>query len=363
MFFEIVVRLIEPKEVMRYFYSQDDNTLHHKFKPNAKGRYKTTEFDTDYNINSLGLRDREYSALKPANTFRILMLGDSFTEGDGVSSDETFSKLLEVKLRDLQGSQQYEVINAGVGSYSPLLEYLYLKNYGLQLHPDLVILNFDLSDVYDDISYTQTARFNPQGTPLGVSATAEPPGLLKGPVATVKDWFKANVRLYNFIRIRITPQLEMAKRQGVFNGDIRHDKYALLRETYVDADSNWALTWKYLLLIRDLLKSEGVDFWLTVYPYGLQIHPKEWKSGREYWQFKQDTVYSAWPQEKMERWAARNGIRSLNMCPDFKEASKAAFPLYLDNNGHWVASGHQLVSNLLYKTLQPYLLERLKGTK
>ncbi len=356
---EIAVRLLEPREVMRYFYSVDDPILHHRFKPNATGWYKTNEFNTDYTINSLGLRDKEYSLEKPAATFRILMLGDSFTEGDGVHSNETFSKRLEEKLQSLPSSTRYEVINAGVGSYSTLLEYLYLKNYGLQLNPDLVILNFDLSDVYDDYTYTALAQFDEHGVPVAVRPEPEERGLLKGPVASIKDWFKNNMQLYNFIRIRITPQIELMKREeGNFNGDIRRDKYALLRESYVDNDSNWALTYKYLLLIRDLLNERGVDFWLTVYPYGLQVHPQEWKSGREYWRFKQDTVYSTWPQEKLARWATSKGIKAINLCPDFRERSKAVFPLFLDNNGHWVAAGHQVVADALYRTLLPYLRER-----
>ncbi len=362
-FLEVVVRFIEPKEVMRYFYSEDSNILHHKFKPNAVGRYKTNEFDTDYRINSLGLRDREFSMRKPAGTFRILMVGDSFTEGDGVYSNETFSKKLEEKLQAEKAPVKIEVINAGVGSYSSLLEYLYLKNFGLELQPDLVILNFDLSDVHDDINYTTLARFDPNGIPLGVSATGEQYGLLKGPLASIKDWFKTNMRLYNFIRIRITPQLEMMKREGNFSGDIRTDKYALLREGYVDADSNWTLTFKYLLLTRDLLKTKGVDFWMTVYPYGLQIHPKEWKAGREYWQFQQDKVYPTWPQEKLEQWGTSNGIKVVNMVPDFKEKSKSVFPLYLDNNGHWVAAGHQLVADVIYRNLQPYFAVRFAAAE
>lgn len=354
-FLEVAVRMLEPKEVMRYFYSEDSDILHHKFKPNASGRYKTTEFDTDYNINSLGLRDKEYSATKPANTFRILMVGDSFTEGDGVLSHETFSKKLEERLQTHGDEMNYEVINAGVGSYSSLLQYLYLKNYGLQLQPDMVILNFDLSDVYDDINYTTLARFDEHGIPVGVSPSKQAQGMLKGPLAGVKDWVKNNFQLYNFIRIRITPQLEMMKREGDFTGDIRYDKYALLRASYVDADSNWALTHKYLLLTRDLLKANNVDFWMTVYPYGLQIHPQEWKSGREYWQFAQDTVYSTWPQEAVASWAESNGIYCINMCPDFKEKSKSVFPLYLDNNGHWVAAGHQVVADAIYRHLDTYL--------
>ncbi|MER3523544.1 MAG: hypothetical protein C4326_05595 [Ignavibacteria bacterium] len=356
---EVAVRIMEPKEVMRYFYSQDDPILHHRFKPNASGWYKTNEFNTDYKINSLGLRDKEYSVKKPANTFRILMLGDSFTEGDGVFSNETFAKRLEEKLKSIAGTTTFEVINAGVGSYSPLLEYLYLKNYGIQLEPDLVILNFDLSDVYDDLSYTALAQFDEHGIPVAVRPEPEEHGLLKGPVAVVKDWLKNHTQLYNFIRIRIAPQLELMKREKEnFNGDIRRDKYALLRETYVDNDSNWALSFKYILLTRDVALQHGADFWLTVYPYGLQVHPKEWQAGRNYWQFKHDTVYSTWPQEKVERWATSQGIKVVNTCADFRERSKTTFPLYLDNNGHWVAAGHEVVADALFNRLVPYMRER-----
>ncbi len=356
---EVVVRIIQPKEVMRYFYSEDHPILHHHFIPHAEGRYKTIEFDTDYKINSLGLRDKEYAIPKPRNTFRILMLGDSFTEGDGVMSDETFSKILEEKLHHISSPVDFEVINAGVGSYSTLLEYLYLKDFGLRLAPDLVMLHFDLSDVHDDINYTSVARFDEKGNPVAVVPTGTEHGLLKGPMASVKDWFKDNFRLYNFIRIRITPYLDRKKREGNFAGDIRHDKYGMLRENYVDADSNWALTHKYLLLIRDMLREKGVDFWLTTYPYGLQVHPKEWSMGRGYWGFRSDTVYSSWPQEKLGQWAASQHIRFIDFTPDFKELSKTVFPLYLDNNGHWVVAGHQLVANILFRDLQPYFAQKL----
>ena len=42
-----------------------------------------------------GFRDHKtYSYQKPPNAIRILMLGDSFTQGDEVPLDKTFSKLL-----------------------------------------------------------------------------------------------------------------------------------------------------------------------------------------------------------------------------------------------------------------------------
>src|SRR5262245_5386887 len=48
---------------------------------NAHKRVRTAEYDIEEQINSKNLRDREYDYSKPVGTTRILILGDSFTEG------------------------------------------------------------------------------------------------------------------------------------------------------------------------------------------------------------------------------------------------------------------------------------------
>src|SRR5262245_25041767 len=72
---EVVVRFVEPQSspyTGRGLY-QPDPELGHVLRPNlASGDVRT---------NSLGFRDREYALDKPAGTFRILGLGDSFTFG------------------------------------------------------------------------------------------------------------------------------------------------------------------------------------------------------------------------------------------------------------------------------------------
>ena len=61
-------------------YRKADFEFHHSFIPGAKGRSITKEWDIPYSINSFGLRDHEYPMEKSEDTFRILALGDSFTE-------------------------------------------------------------------------------------------------------------------------------------------------------------------------------------------------------------------------------------------------------------------------------------------
>ena len=56
-------------------------------------------FKKNVSLNSLGYRDFEYSLERPNNTFRILVLGDSMTFGQGINkTSDTYPKQLEVLL-------------------------------------------------------------------------------------------------------------------------------------------------------------------------------------------------------------------------------------------------------------------------
>jgi hypothetical protein len=46
------------------------------------------------------------------------------------------------------------------------------------------------------------------------------------------------------------------------------------------------------------------------------------------------------------------------MCDDFKAAARTAYPLYYEYDGHWKAAGHQVVADVLYRELAPYLQSR-----
>jgi hypothetical protein len=83
-----------------------------------------------------------YLLTKPANVFRVIMLGGSTVEGIGVNSPlESLPSKLQLLLEQAsaQSSKQIEVINAGVSGYSSDREYLLLIADLLQYQPDLVI--------------------------------------------------------------------------------------------------------------------------------------------------------------------------------------------------------------------------------
>lgn len=354
---EVGVRLIEPREVLREYFEMSDPVLNHRFVPNARGRQKTLEFDAAYTMNALGLRDVDFPVAKPAGTRRLLMLGDSFTEGLGVQNDETFSHVLGQMLRKSDGHASWQVINAGVASYSPMLEYLYMKHGGLDLSPDLVILNLDLSDFYDDIQYRKGAVFDEGGELLAVPGKAEEEMSARfgQAVVGVKNLLKYHTQSYNFVKRRLAVYLESG-RERTYSDDIRIDKYGLLRgEESSMTDRDWTLTYEYLLKIRDLVQQRGADFWIAVYPYGLQISEREWINGRQVWGFEAGRTYTGRPQQLVEAFGAKHGIPVVNLHDAFARAATSTYPMYFAWDGHWQPAGHKVAAQGLYDALQPYL--------
>ena len=113
--------------------------------------FQATTLGRPLNINSKGLRDRDYPHEKPAGTFRILVLGDSMTWGLGVADDEMFTEVLE--RRFAEDGAKVEVINTGVSGWGTDQQYLFLQREGLKYQPDLVLLNFYLvNDPTDNVS-------------------------------------------------------------------------------------------------------------------------------------------------------------------------------------------------------------------
>ncbi len=89
--------------------------------------------------NSLGFRGPEIAPQKPEGTFRVLVLGDSVAFGWGVNDEVTFLRRFEGELREGTG-KPIEVVNTGHPKYDSTQQHALLRDEGLQLQPDLVML-------------------------------------------------------------------------------------------------------------------------------------------------------------------------------------------------------------------------------
>jgi lysophospholipase L1-like esterase len=89
--------------------------------------------------NSLGFRDTEFSVTKPADEFRILGVGDSFTFGNGVAGDDTWPQQLE-RLLAQETNRKIQVINGGIWGLDTVQEVDYAEGWIERFAPDLVVL-------------------------------------------------------------------------------------------------------------------------------------------------------------------------------------------------------------------------------
>jgi hypothetical protein len=103
-------------------------------KPNLRG--------PRLNSNSRGVRGvAEHGDTKAPGTTRIVVLGDSFTFGEDVGDDETYSARLQ------QSMPRTEVINLGVHGYGHDQMLVYLREEGIRYRPDVVVLGFLTGDM------------------------------------------------------------------------------------------------------------------------------------------------------------------------------------------------------------------------
>lgn len=103
---------------------------------------RTNPFGVPFDYNSRGFRDRDF-APKPTGVRRVVFVGDSFTEAQGVIESASAVRLVEQSLRG--DGAAVEVWNLGVRGHDfPALEEIFTA--ALELSPDAIVLAMVLND-------------------------------------------------------------------------------------------------------------------------------------------------------------------------------------------------------------------------
>jgi hypothetical protein len=131
--------------------------------PNLVRFEKKSEFKYEHRYNSLGLRNDEIKTPKPANEYRILGLGDSFTEGIGAPQDSSWLPLLQNILQQKTSQYKINCINAGHAGSDPVFDYQLLKEKLHIFQPDMVILAINGSDPRDIFNRGGQERYDENG--------------------------------------------------------------------------------------------------------------------------------------------------------------------------------------------------------
>lgn len=352
--------------------------------PNVQIVWNTDNFGDDdikveVQINSLGLRDIERSYQKPAGTFRVLLLGDSFTEGLQVPLEQTFPARLQVCLNE-RLSTPIEVINGGVSAYSLGEEYLFYTSEGVKYDPDLVLIAFyagnDLADLDRNDNKGMIRDFG------GYKFTLEKGQLNK----TWLDWAEP-------YQEKISGVERLLRRTSMLYRVLRHPNYKFYWEYQQwlaslqkqlglepDPDQSPLPDWDVYVFTQDFTNRPDTplplkDMWLLfqaifeemrqatatngdqlavmIIPEKRQVHYSLLKKQveimshefSEYWSIPWDLEE---PDRSLVNYLDRVKVPVLDLLPYFRaHEALNGYLLYLENDIHFNADGHRLTADTL----------------
>jgi hypothetical protein len=151
---ELAVRALYGRETVMFprYHTQAryGDYLLRTVRPHSRFHHSSRDGRWEFVTNARGFRDtRDFPYEKPPGTLRVLVLGDSHTQGYEARQDHTYSAVLERYL-DLHGLES-EVINTGVSGFSTAEELLLFENEGYRYGPDYVVLGLFANDYMDNL--------------------------------------------------------------------------------------------------------------------------------------------------------------------------------------------------------------------
>lgn len=110
----------------------------------AISNVRTQAYDTEFETNPHGMRDKNYPIAKPPGTVRIALLGSSHTMGFGVLLEETFDSIIEERLNTQPAfagdGVKFEVLNFAFARRSPFSQITVIQKEVARFQPDIVML-------------------------------------------------------------------------------------------------------------------------------------------------------------------------------------------------------------------------------
>jgi len=353
-------------------------------KPGVEGHYQR-EGGSYVRINSDGQRDREHSKTKPADTVRIAVLGDSFTEAMHVPIEQTFWSLMERKLEECNAfpGRHVEVMNFGVSGYGTAQELMTLRQKIWDYSPDIVMLAFTTyNDVYDNsrtLSKTEDVPyFIYRNGELVYDASFRDSSAYRWHDSTLSRfgrWFHNHSRLIQLIhhvqfvsRVRLTEWRDRraapaTPKQAGINEKRPVPKAAEIgmeNMTYLEPlDDNWKEAWRVteglILQMSNEVRQRGQKFVLVTLSNAIQVYPDPVVRQNFMKRIGVSTVF--YPNERLKALAAREQIDFLDLAEPmqaYAEQNKVflhGFGSDVGGNTHWNQSGHRLAAELIAQKL------------
>ncbi len=257
---EIGVRLFKSNELAPGLWPDENARFIPELKrdlyPNIHNMTRSTsEFSYSISTNSDGFRDF-HSYEKGEDVYRIVGIGASSMFGNTVEVNDTYI----AQLGDVLGT---ETINLGVGGIGfGEMSYI-LREYGLAYHPDLIIVEAEIGDLYADHQFdVRDSAVSSQSFFLWTYEHSKLVNHLYWKVKTTPLGYK----LVSFLGLNKKGQDSNTFDLGFSN----HEDTALINHTM-------SLTTGYLKEMKELADSKGIPMVVIFIPPTFQLNSDKYE--------------------------------------------------------------------------------------
>lgn len=355
-------------------------------RPGVEGWYRK-EGEAYIRINSDGLRDREHNKVKPPNTLRVAVLGDSYTEALQIPFESSFSAVLESKMRACQASagRDVEVINFGVSGYGTAQELVTLRNHVWQYSPDIVLLALTTSnDISDNVRELKRVDQIPffvwrDGRLVEDQSFLQSKGfkVRQSFIGSMGRWFRDHLRVvqgidmaaHNYRISRIVrkapppPQplpanqpetnpagpVALASREPPLGADIGIDNQIYREPTDQVWSNAWRTTEGLIKLMSEEVQARGAKFLVVTLSNGIQVAPNSQTRAAFLKTIGARDIF--YPDNRIREYCEREKIAVLTLAPSlqkYAESNNSFLHGFGDNigNGHWNVAGNYIAAEL-----------------
>jgi len=322
-------------------------------------------------VSSQGLRDREHALPKPANTYRIAILGDSYAEAMQVDMERAFWALLPKKLEacGFAGGRKIETVNFGVSGYGTGHELLMLEKRVWPYSPDMVLLAFFPGNDVRNNSKALEGEKRPyfslkDGQLFADMAFRDDPEFRDKQHIAVHRAFLQRLRLYQLLRRARAGDIakhfhNSPMAAAVAKGD-KLTEAGLDEQVFVEPkDAKWREAWditdRLVLAVERETQQHGARFMLVTISTPASVYPDPRMRARYEKSLGVSSLF--YPEERLERLGGKNGFEVLALAPEMQKRADAThvyyhgFPNTKPGFGHWNEAGHAAAADLIAERL------------
>lgn len=309
-------------------------------------------------INSQGFHDIEHTKDKPAHTFRIVVLGDSFTEALQLPIEKSFSHVMERELARCAAlnKNRAEVINLGVSGYGTAQELQTLRHDGWDYAPDLVLLAFFTgNDIQNNTRQLQEDPYRPyfvhqDGKLVLDDSFLNAPGWKSqfGARHQFVSWALANSHVLQ-VAAAAKNYLKRRNVQGMRQTEMGLNDAIYRAPTEPVWQEAWSVTEDLLSVMSAEIKAKNKLFLVVSLSSSIQVDPDA--GAREQMMQRLRATNLFYPDERVSQLAQRLGVPVLTLAPAFLQyAQQHNLSLHGfsgSRQGHWNEAGHKLGGELM----------------